>query len=93
MAKYFSHLNGITVSEFQMINTSLRRNCDYQIALRIVRDELKAKKEKERYWIVGHDRAWLYFSMNFKDTLRLLRIDTMDKLIEFAKLQFEKGMI
>ena len=90
MAKYFKHNNGITVSEFQMLCIYLKRNCDYQIALRIVRDELGAKKEQGRYWLVGHDRVWNYFSINFNIVLEQMNLRSMYDLLESARLQFEK---
>jgi hypothetical protein len=90
MAKYFKHSEGITVSEFQMLCILLNRNCDYQIALRVVRDELGAKKENGRYWLVSHDRAWDYFKTNFNFALARIKIDNMYDLLKSARLQFEK---
>lgn len=85
MAKYFRHENGITVSEFQMLSIFLNRSCDYQIALRIVRDELSAKKEKNRYWLVGHEQVWNYFHINLKESLKRKNISSMEELLESAK--------
>jgi len=90
MAKYFRHENGITVSEFQMLIIFLNRSCDYQIALRIVRDELSAKKEKNRYWIVGHEQAWNYFHINLSESLKRRNIGSMDELLESAKENLRK---
>jgi hypothetical protein len=89
MAKYFKHPNGITVSEFQMLCILLNRQCDYKVALSVVRDELEAKKEKGRYWLVSHDRAWDYFKINFNFSLAKIKIDNMYDLLEAARLQFE----
>jgi hypothetical protein len=90
MAKYFRHPNGITVSEFQMLCIYLNRHCDYQIALRVVRDELGAKKEQGRYWLVGHDRVWNYLCINFNLALAKMSLSNIHDLIESVRFEFEK---
>lgn len=81
MAKYFKHPNGITVSEFQMMSISLHRSMDYQVALKIIRDELQGHKESGRYWLASKDKVWKYFENSFDKILKNYSIHDIEDLI------------
>ena len=61
--KSFKLADKITVSEFQRILMFLDGYCDYQVALKTMRDVLGATKEKNRYWILSHAEVWRYLEM------------------------------
>ena len=80
----------ITVSEFQRILMFLDGHCDYQVALKTMRDGLGATKEKNRYWILSYTEVWRYLELNRTDKLRHRKIESMGRLIEDTITNFEK---
>lgn len=88
--KYFKLVDRITVNEFQRILMFLDGYCDYQVALKTMRDELGATKEKNRYWILSHAEVWSYLDLNRTDKLRYRKIENMGRLIEDTITHFEK---
>ena len=64
--------------------------CDYQVALKTLRDELGASKEKNRYWILSYAEVWRYLDLNRTDKLRQRKIESMGQLIEDTISHFEK---
>lgn len=88
--KSFELVDKITVNEFQRILMFLDGYCDYQIALKTMRDELGATKEKNRYWILSHAEVWHYLNLNRTDILRQRKIESMGRLIEDTITHFEK---
>ena len=88
--KSFKLADKITVSEFQRILMFLDGYCDYQVALKTMRDVLGATKEKNRYWILSHAEVWRYLELNRTDKLRHRKIESMGRLIEDTITNFEK---
>ena len=88
--KSFKLVDKITVNEFQRILMFLDGYCDYQVALKTMRDELGATKEKNRYWILSHAGVWRYLDLNRTDKLRHRKIESMGQLIEDTINHFEK---
>ena len=88
--KSFKLADKITVSEFQRILMFLDGYCDYQVALKTMRDVLGATKEKNRYWILSHAEVWRYLELNRTDKLRHRKIESMGRLIEDMITSFEK---
>ena len=86
----FKLADKITVSEFQRILMFLDGYCDYQVALKTMRDVLGATKEKNRYWILSHAEVWRYLELNRTDKLRHRKIESMGRLIEDTITNFEK---
>ena len=78
----FELADKITISEFQRILMFLDGYCDYQVALKTMRNELGATKEKNRYWILSHAEVWHYLDLNRTDKLRHRKIESMGQLIE-----------
>ena len=88
--KSFKLADKITVSEFQRILMFLDGYCDYQVALKTMRDVLGATKENNRYWILSHAEVWHYLELNRTDKLRHRKIESMGRLIEDTITNFEK---
>jgi len=87
--KFFELADKITVSEFQRILMFLDGYCDYQVALKTMRDKLGAAKEKNRYWILSHAEVWSYLDLNRKDKLQQRNIEDMGRLIKDMITHFE----
>jgi hypothetical protein len=87
--EYFKLPDRITASELQQIIMLLEGNCDYQKALDIIKI-LGATKEKNRYWVLSHYRAWLYIETIFGKELKEKKINDMEKLIEFMRYYFNR---
>ncbi|EGW39341.1 hypothetical protein [Desulfosporosinus sp. OT] len=88
--KPFELLDKITVSEFQRILMFLDGHCDYQVALKTMRDGLGATKEKNRYWILSHAEVWCYLDLTRKDKLKQRKIEDMGRLIKEVITHFDK---